>query len=225
MNDNKENNNEMSPKETLNALKDILNILEERLPEKESPYKKYIKPLALLSALAISLFFLDFPDASRNKADLVVFDNTEVKIVKLTEANFSTKLPSNYLKVALLSENTSINSVFEISLYRNGLRYNHGAIRAKREESGTEIDLLSSMIINGDSKLVISPIGEPEGDYAALVNTTARSHGLRIGSTMIPLLKFLESPSYKGYLQIVIKPRPGTERFMSNIERFFGLLK
>ena len=219
--------NKASEKTDSEVLKDILSILEERLPieSKKRKYFRLAKPIIWTLLLTASLFLVDFPDSARKKADVVVYDGQAIELVKLTPKDFNIELPPDYLLVPPIGANMSIVSPYQVALHRDGHRYARGYIRVKRNGDVMETDLSPELVIKGGARLTVSEMKIAKAENSLLPGVVARSHGLKLGESKIPLLNIMDGPDFKGYLVVEVKPRIGIERFKSNLGMFFGLLK
>lgn len=122
---------------TLEILGQIRDLLEQRLPgpPRKRPWWKPRAWHVWTAVLLLSLFFLDFPSETRSRTDIVVLNGTEISLVKLQEPDWQAvgvKPSPEYWRVPNPQPHVNVISLWEVSLYRQGRRYKHSAVRVFR---------------------------------------------------------------------------------------------
>ncbi len=217
--------------DSLTVLREIRDLLRVKLPEplpKKSSWWSW-KWLVWIAVLLGALFFLDFPSESRSRADLLVLNGTEFSIVKLPEPDWNVvgvRPSPEYWRVPNLKPNVSVNSLWDFSLYHQGRRYKHSAIRMVRRNDEPLIDLLSPPVrINGPTTIILNPISEFKDDDWLMATRIVRTHAVKADDQIVPLAQLIDPTNHSGRLVVETKPRIGWERFESNLSRAFGLLE
>jgi hypothetical protein len=203
------------------ALHEIREMLDERLQPQRKPWWKPRGWMAWIVVLLVSLCFLDFPSESRTKADLVVFNGADIAIVKSPQPELNigeNKLSPNFWRVPDLPTNVDVFPLWEVSLYHQGLRYRHSAIRAVRHGNETVIDFLSPPIrIDGPTRMVFTPIfDESKGEEKLMASKVLQTHELTVSGDQrrYPLGQVINYKTDDGQLLIEMKPRIGWQRFI-----------
>ena len=207
----------------------IHTLLETRFPpsSKPKPWWNIGKWPIGIAVLLASLFLLDFPTESRRKADLVVMENSELKIVKLTEPSSpipGLNLPAEYWELPNLEPNEGVRTLWVVSLYRQGRKYKQSGIRVIQETDGPVVDfLLPPVVVAGPTTIVISRIKKDDPNFIA--KRIVRTHAFKTADEIVPLQQLLTPSSLDGKLVIETKPPIGFARFKSNLAKAFDLLK
>jgi len=220
----------ISRQENQFVLRQIRDLLRERLspPAPKKPWWRSGK-LPWIASLLVALCFLDFPSESRMKADLIVYNGTELSLIKLPEPDWTTlgvRPSPEFWRVPNLRQGVIVDSLWDFSLFRQGRRYKHSAIRVIQNKDEPSADFLQPPVrIQGPTVILVARIGEFNDDRTILANTILPTHALKWGDEFVPLTQVMEPKNDTGNLIVEIKPRIGWERFESNLNRAFGLLK
>ncbi len=175
----------------------------------------------LVIAGLLLLFFVDFPQESRRKADLVVLEGTSVG-VELHDR------PDIIARPEFLRPNSAGPCrIVDTELFITGLRYEHSAIGIQREKSGTyKASFLGGPLqITRDTVIRFRPLSDVSDETDREVyDGVVRFCDLIIGKNRYPVFDIVDASSRTGKLTIATVPPVGWRRFKSNLEIAFGLV-
>jgi len=126
-----------------------------------------------------------------------------------------------------LPANVGVETLWEVSLYRQGLRYEQSALRVVRHGNEQLVDFLPPLRINGPTRVVFSPMFKESDPEKTIASKIVLTYALMISNEKIhvPLEQVINNITDFGQLVVYVKPKIGWERFVANLEKVWGLLK
>ena len=198
---------------------------------------KFPRKAVYLSALVISLFFLDFPNDARSRADLVVTNRTLIEIREtadgITDAfKFDVAIERHRLGAELSEDH--FEPLYLVSFSHQGRTYFETTVGVSLDEFSGVVYFKDPPIVVGSTRVTFSHLNSFESALRQVTGAnqlyweqsvpTSFSLAGSDGAS-VPLSQFIDtSIGGGGYLIVETRPAIGWERFKSNIGKFWGLI-